>query len=118
MCKASCSSFSLPSFVQVPIASKFIIRRMITRGKEVKMIKLRLIAVSDHLAYDLLRNVWKTTYCSNAICQTDSNPTISVQNMVSENIQTEVNMPNTSIDNHHVYDNNLTLDAEQYAIMN
>jgi len=83
VCKSSNSNFGLPVYVSVPISCKFTVRRMIKRNCHLDFIKTRLIASSNGMAYDLLRNVHKTTYALNVECQTDANITIEPE---SENV--------------------------------
>ena len=59
-------------YIQVPISSRFTLRNMVKRSADVKFIKSRLIGVSNNLAYDLLQNVYKTTYACNVETQTDA----------------------------------------------
>ena len=82
ICKNMETSFGLPVYVQIPMFSKFTMRKMLGRCKDLKWLKTRLIGVSDCLVYDLLRNVHKTTYNYHAETQTDVQLEIEEENNV------------------------------------
>ena len=71
-CKASGSLFKIPEFVSIPIYCKFKFRNMFKHSSNGKMLKIRLIAVSQGLVYDLLKEVCKVTYAAHAEIQTDT----------------------------------------------
>ena len=82
ICKNMETSFGLPVYVQIPMLSKFTMRKMLGRCNDLKWLKTRLIGVSDCLVYDLLRNVHKTTYNYHAETQTDVQLEIEEENDV------------------------------------
>jgi len=72
-CKSANTNFGIPVFISIPMYERFVLRKMIKRSGDMKIIKTRLIAISNGLVYDLLRDVYKTNYYQHAMTQTDVN---------------------------------------------